>query len=186
MSLANTAMKVFSFKQSICFLEPEVKNGAKHTFDNESFGVLPCFFKLHILTKLKCWPIPDFPILSPCPPISRGMFAHLSSFPKKLGQCLHNFVFLVEEILIISNFANGPLWGFRYILLQLRPQIAVSVLWFYGSGTFCGHQRQSVEQYFMSQTDPPQWYIYDIMTILKEKQLFNFLKVWKKKCCFCS
>ena len=40
------AMKVFSFKQSICFLEPEVKNGAKHTFDNESFGVLPCFFKL--------------------------------------------------------------------------------------------------------------------------------------------
>ena len=103
-----------------------------------------------------------------CPPILLP--------PQKLGQCLHNFVFLVEEILIISNFANGPLWGFRYILLQLRPQIAVSVLWFYGSGTFCGHQRQSVEQYFLSQTDPPQWYIYDIMTILKEKQPFNFLK----------
>ena len=106
--------------------------------------------------------------------------------PKKLGQCLHDFVFLVEEILIISNFANGPLWGLRYILLQLRPQIAVSELWFYGSGTFCGHQRQSVEQYFLSQTDPPQWYIYDIMTILRKKQPFNFLKVWKKKCCFCS
>ena len=35
-----------------------------------------------------------------CPPI-------LLPPPKKLGQCLHNFVFLVEEILVISNFANG-------------------------------------------------------------------------------
>ena len=38
---SDMAMKVFSFKQSIHFLEPEVKKGAKHTFDHESFGVLP-------------------------------------------------------------------------------------------------------------------------------------------------
>ena len=44
---SNMAMKVFSFKQSIHFLEPDVKKGAKHTFDHESFCVLPCFFKLH-------------------------------------------------------------------------------------------------------------------------------------------
>ena len=42
--MSNMAMTVFSFKQSIHFL---LKKGAKHTFDHESFGVLPCFFKLH-------------------------------------------------------------------------------------------------------------------------------------------
>ena len=38
---SNMAMKVFFFNQSIHFLELEEKKGAKHTFDHESFGVLP-------------------------------------------------------------------------------------------------------------------------------------------------
>ena len=38
---SNVAMKSFSFKQSRHFIELEVKKGAKHTFDHESFGVLP-------------------------------------------------------------------------------------------------------------------------------------------------
>ena len=47
---SNITIKVFSFKQSIHFLEPDVKKAKHtliHTFDHESFGILPCFFKLH-------------------------------------------------------------------------------------------------------------------------------------------
>ena len=80
---------------------------------------------------------------------------------KDMPNFSHTFSIVVET-LVVSHFENVVSAGLvkTYILLQVIPQIAASVLWFSSFKTFCGNQRQSVKPSFLSQTVPSQSYLY--------------------------